>query len=194
MKLIIKHQASYSRGQLLLRTLFGFFYIMIPHYFMMFFCMIYAAFLSFFAWWAILFTGRYPKSFFNYQVGMLRWTIRLEARLGNLADGDISFFPSGQDDRTSLEVPYPEKMSRGGLLVRTFFGILYIFIPHAFCLFFRSLLGGLLRFFAWWVILITGTYPEWMHAYQVGTIRWQIRLNLILSNLSEEYPKFSGEE
>ena len=194
MKLTINHQESYSRGQLLLRTFFGIFYIIIPHFLMMLFCQIYASILSFIAWWVILFTGKYPKSFFNYQINMLRWSIRVSGRLNNLVDGSVSFFPSGTDDKTSLEVPYPEKMSRAKLLIRTFFGIFYIIIPHIICLVFREIAGIFLRFIAWWVILFTGKYPESMHAFQVGSIRWGIRLSLILGNLTEEYPKFSGAE
>ena len=194
MKLTITHQESYSRGQLLLRTLFGFIYIMIPHFLMMLFCQIYASILSFIAFWAILFTGKYPKSFFNYQIGMLRWSIRVNARLSNLVDGSVSFFPSGTDDKTSLEVPYPEKMSRLQLLIRTLFGIIYILLPHVICLVFREIVGIVLRFIAWWIILFTGKYPESMHAFQIGSIRWAIRLSLILGNLTEEYPKFSGAE
>lgn len=60
----IVHQDSYSRGQLLLRTFFGFFYIMIPHAFLLWFMTIASLFLGFIAWWAVLFTAKYPKSFF----------------------------------------------------------------------------------------------------------------------------------
>jgi hypothetical protein len=59
---------------------------------------------------------------------------------------------------------------------------------------FREIVGIVLRFIAWWIILFTGKYPESMHAFQVGSIRWAIRLSLILGNLTEEYPKFSGAE
>ncbi|MFC2155921.1 hypothetical protein ACFLRB_05480 [Acidobacteriota bacterium] len=62
MKLTIKHQESYSRGELLLRTFFGWIYIVIPHDFALWLVGIWAGILSFLAWWVILFTGKYPQS------------------------------------------------------------------------------------------------------------------------------------
>src|ERR1700679_2492188 len=99
MKLSITHQDSYSRGQLLLRTFFGFIYITLPHIFFLMIFEIWSAILTFVSFWVILFTGRYPESFFEYQVKMTRWNIRLNARRYNLSDGYPDFFPDGTDDR-----------------------------------------------------------------------------------------------
>ena len=132
MKLTITHQENYSRGELLLRSFFGFIYMTLPHVFIMMFCNIWASILAFISWWIILFTGRYPQSFFEYQVKVLKWSVRLTARMRNLVDGYPAFMPSGSDDLTSLEVTYPENISRGKLLLRAFFGAIYVIIPHAF--------------------------------------------------------------
>src|SRR2546430_2630193 len=94
----IAQQESYSRGQLLLRTLFGFIYIIIPHMFVLLFMSIAAAFLRMCAWWVILFTGRHPKGFFDFQVGVLRWNARVNARLLNLADGYPPFGTDAKDE------------------------------------------------------------------------------------------------
>ncbi len=51
----------------------------IPHYVVLFFLGI-AAFVSVvIAWFAILFTGRYPRSLFDFVVGVFRWTLRVDA-------------------------------------------------------------------------------------------------------------------
>ncbi|MGQ0829607.1 MAG: DUF4389 domain-containing protein [Bacteroidota bacterium] len=194
MKLTITRQEDYSRGQLLLRSFFGFIYMIFPHIFIMMFCNIWASILSFISWWVILFTGRYPQTFFDYQVKMLRWSVRLTARMRNLVDGYPAFMPSGTDDLTQLEVTYPESLSRGTLLLRAFFGWLYILIPHGFMLFFRALWGSILSFIAWWAVIFTGRYPESMHAFQVGTIRWGTRVNLYVANMTDNYPPFNGNE
>ena len=137
MYLSIQHQSNYSRGELLLRTFLGWLYIYIPHGFLLLFVGVAAAFLQFVAFWVILFTGTYPDPMFQFQVKLLRWSLRVNARAYNLADGYPAFGLEGEDDRTELNIPYPEKVNRGLTLIRLFFGIIYVGIPHGFILIFR---------------------------------------------------------
>ena len=51
----------------------------IPHYIVLFFLFIGAFAATVYAWFAILFTGRYPQDVFDFVVGVNRWTIRVEA-------------------------------------------------------------------------------------------------------------------
>lgn len=192
-KFDVVHQARYSRGELLLRTFFGWLYIVIPHMFLLFFISIGAIVLMFLAWWVVLFTGRYPRSFFNYQLNALRWQARVEARLLHLHDGYPAFGLDEHDPGLVFDIPYPERLSRGLLLLRTFFGWLYCLIPHGFILFFRVIATAVLVFFAWWVVLFTGKYPKTLHEFVVGTSRWTYRLNTYLMFMTDTYPPFSGK-
>jgi hypothetical protein len=194
MKLTITYQEKYSRGELLLRTFLGFIYMTLPHMFLLFFYGIWSGILSFISFWVILFTGRYPESFFEYQVNLIRWTVRLNARRSNLTDGYPAFSTSGTDDKTSVEISYPENLSRGTLLLKAFFGAIYCAFPHMFILTFRLIWGAILSFLAWWVVLFTGKYPQSMHEFNVGTMRWFIRVQLYLGYMSDVYPPFSGRE
>lgn len=194
MKLSITYQERYSRGELLLRTFFGFFYMTLPHAFFLIFYGIWGAILTFISFWVILFTGRYPESFFEFQVKLIRWNVRLNARRQNLVDGYPAFFTDGTDELTSFEMPYPESISRGLTLVKAFFGIIYVALPHGFVLIFRLFWGAILSFIAWWVILFTGKYPLSTHIYNVGSIRWATRVNLYLTYMTDDYPPFSGRE
>lgn len=194
MKISIVHQESYSRGELLLRTLFGAFYIILPHLFLLLFVQIWSAILTFIAWWAILFTGKYPENFFNYNLGVHRWGLRLQARIMNLADGYPAFGAKSADEKVVLDVEYPETLSRGQLLLKTFFGLIYVLIPHAFILLFRLIATQVLVFLAWWVVLFTGQFPKSWHNFIVGTIRWSIRVNLYMSFMTDIYPPFNGKE
>ena len=54
-------------------------FLAIPHWFLLFFLGIGAAFCVFIAWFAILFTGRFPRGLFNYVVGVGRWGLRVSA-------------------------------------------------------------------------------------------------------------------
>ncbi|MGB0392197.1 MAG: hypothetical protein ACPGD5_11555, partial [Salibacteraceae bacterium] len=81
MKLTITHQETYSRGELLLRSFFGIFYIILPHIFLLLFIQLWGSILQFISFWVILFTGRYPQSYFEFQVKALRWNLRVNARV-----------------------------------------------------------------------------------------------------------------
>lgn len=189
----IPHQPSYSRGQLLLRTFFGLLYIVIPHGFLLFFISIAAGFLRFISWWAVLFTAKYPKSFFDFQVQLLRWGLRVQARMLNLADGYPAFGMNASDDKTNLHIAYPDTLGRGLLLLRLFFGFIYVIIPHGFLLFFRVIATYFLVFIAWWAVLFTGEYPKGMHEFVTGTFRWAVRVQLYMMFMTDKYPPFSGK-
>jgi uncharacterized membrane protein len=54
-------------------------FLAIPHFIVLFFLAIGAFFAVIIAWFAILFTGRYPRGLFDYLVGVSRWALRVEA-------------------------------------------------------------------------------------------------------------------
>ena len=194
MTLTITHQEKYSRGQLILRTLFGVIYIGIPHFVLIAIVGIWSAILSFITFWIVLFTANFPESIFNFQIGYHNWLLRVEAVLGNLVDGYPSFFPGGSSDSVKLQVPRPDRVSRGLVILRLLFGVIYVGIPHLFCLFFRQIASSVLGLLAWFAILFAGKYPARWHAFNVGTYRWSTRVNLYLGYFTDEYPKFSGKE
>lgn len=192
MTFTIKHSERLSRGELLLRSFFGFLYIGIPHMFCLFFMGLWGAILGFISWWMILFTGRYPQSFFEFQVGLIRWQTRLNARLFNLADGYPAFGTEATDDATEVVIPYPERLSRGTLLLKSFFGIFYVILPHGFVLFFLTIGVYIALFIGWWVILFTGRLPQSIHDFITGYLRWNLRVNLYYPNfMTDTYPPFS---
>jgi hypothetical protein len=51
----------------------------IPHYIVLFFLIIASVFAVTIAWFAILFTGRYPRSLFDFVEGVMRWGLRVQA-------------------------------------------------------------------------------------------------------------------
>jgi len=189
----VVRQETYSRGELLLRSIFGMFYIVLPHMFILMFLAIWSQIATFISFWVILFTGSYPESFFKFQVNFLRWNTRVNLRLYNLSDGYPAFGLEVEDDAFTLDVPYPENLSRGLALVKMLFGIFYVIIPHMFILVFRSYATLFLMFLAFWAVLFTGNYPEGWHRFNVGTLRWGLRLNLYMGYMTDEYPPFSGK-
>ena len=51
----------------------------LPHYIVLAVLSVAAIVVTIIAWFAILFTGRYPKSLFDFVVGFTRWNLRVEA-------------------------------------------------------------------------------------------------------------------
>ncbi len=193
MKFEILRQERYSRGQLLLRTFFGLIYIALPHFFVLSFLEIWSGILTFLAFWSILFTGRYPRSMYEFQVKFLRWLLRVDARLLNLLDGYPKFGLNAVDESVVFEVEYPEHLGVGDLLLKLFFGFFYVLIPHMIGLYIRWLVTAIVISIAWWVVLITGKYPEGLHRFVVGTLRWSFRLVMYQFMLmTDKYPPLHG--
>jgi hypothetical protein len=196
MKYGVKHQDSYSRGELILRSMFGGLYIALPHALALIFLLIGSMFINIIAFWAILITGKFPEGMFNYQLNLQRWSLRVNSRLMNLSDGYPAFGLSAQDSNIMIEVERQESYSRLSVLGRQMFGFLYVYFPHMFCLVFLQIGVMLVRLIAFWAVLITGKYPKGMHDYMVGVMRWTFRVNLYMSFMTDKYPPFSmkGDE
>ena len=193
MTLEIRHQERYSRGELLLRTLFGFIYIVLPHAFFLLFVALASSFLSFLAFWAILFTGRYPRSWFDFQVKYNRWSLRFYASVYNMADGYPAFGMNVQSDHVQFDVAYPERISRLSVLFRALFGWIYVLIPHGIILGLLGIAIGFVNLIAFWVVLFTGRYPKAMFDFQMYYLRWSTRVSLYMGYMTTNYPPFNGE-
>ena len=191
MKIIIKHQESYSRGELILRSMFGFIYIMIPHLFVQLFLAIGLMFINIARFWIILFTGKWPKGLFDYAVKLNRYGLRIAARNHNLVDGYPQFGLNGTDDVTAFDIEHKETYSRGSLILRALFGPLML-IPHFIVLLFKMIGLMFVKMIAWWIVLITGKYPKGMFDFVVGVLRHNYRLTNYLYFLSDGYPSFSN--
>jgi hypothetical protein len=91
-------------------------------------------------------------------------------------------------------VEYPERSSRGKLLLRLFFGWLYVLIPHGVCLLLYGIAAAIVDFIAFWAILFTGRYPKGMFEFSVGYLRWANNASAYMMNLTDEYPPFTGKQ
>jgi hypothetical protein len=94
----------------------------------------------------------------------------------------------------TYQLEHPEKLSRGLLLLRLFFGYFYVLIPHGICLWFYGIGVAFVQFIAFFCVLFTGKYPEGMHQFVVGYFRWYNRVMVYMAYLTDEYPPFSGKE
>ena len=192
MKIGIKHQESYSRGSLILRSLFGGLYIALPHGFLLIFMSIASSFVGIINFWSILITGKMIRSMFDFQLNLMRWSLRVNARLMNLSDGYPAFGMTHNDADVVLDIDYPETSNRVSVLLRAMFGIWYVLIPHAFLLFFLQIGVMFVRMIAFWAVLFTGKYPKFAINFVVGTVQfWNRVTGYAFILVTDEYPTFS---
>jgi len=58
----------------------------IPHFIILIFLTIIAIVAVIIAWFAILFTGRYPRGLFDFVMGVMRWGLRVEVYVWSMTD------------------------------------------------------------------------------------------------------------
>jgi len=143
--------------------------------------------LVFLAWFAIIFTARFPESFLRICLSIFRWEQNVVAYMALLADTYPPFAPGPYVLR--LEIAPLERHNR----LTTFFrGILVV--PHAVVLFFLAIAVEVVTFIAWFAILFTGRYPASMYDFSLGVARWGVRVAAYMYLFVDEYPPFSLSE
>jgi hypothetical protein len=192
-----------SRGLWLVKWLLA-----IPHFVLLFFLWIAFVGVSVVALFAILFTGRYPRGLFGFNVGVLRWSWRV---------GFYSYSALGTDDYppftlkdlpgypARLEVTYPESLSRGLVLVKWWllalphYLVVAVFAGGGWAAWTGAGMGwmwgsgglvGLLVLFAGVVLLFTGRYPKSLYDFVLGMNRWVFRVAAYAALMTDQYPPF----
>jgi hypothetical protein len=191
MKLEIIHQEKYSRLQAVVRALFGYYYIMVPHYFIIFFLAIWSFILNFVGFCYIMFTGKYPKEFFNYQVNLYRWLLRVDTSYLGLYDSYPAFGLDTKTPEVTFEVKYPETWKKDQVALIFFLGI-FMAIPHLILVMLFGVAAYFLSFFAWFAVIFTGKFPKEFHDFIVKYYRWYYRVGLWLGYMYPTYPRFNG--
>jgi hypothetical protein len=182
-----------ARGWWLIKWLLA-----IPHYVILVFLWVAFIVVCIIAFFAILFTTRYPRSLFDFNAGVLRWTWRVGFYSYEVLGTDRypPFTLKSVDYPAELEIEYPERLSRGLVLIKWWL----LAIPHyVIVAFFQG--GGdgkngapgltvVLAIFAAVALLFTGKYPPDIFKLVVGLNRWSYRVAAYASLMTDKYPPF----
>jgi hypothetical protein len=196
--------ASLSRWLWLVKWL-----LLVPHLLVLVFLWIAFVVVTVAAWFAILITERYPRALFDFNLGVLRWSWRV-AFYGYGALGTDRYPPftlaDVPDYPARLDVDYPQRLSRGLALVKSWL----LAVPHYLVL--ALFLGdagsatwhyddtgtvtlsanlvGLLVFFAGVALLFTARYPTGIFDAVMGMNRWAVRVGAYVALMTDVYPPF----
>lgn len=185
--------------------------LLIPHYIVLLFLWVAFVAVTVIAFFAILFTGRYPRSLFDFNRGVLRWSWRVSYYgYGTLGTDQYPPFSlaDNPDYPAGLEIDYPQRLSRGLVLVKWWL----LAIPHYVIVAVFTggaawtateaaeetpsagiLSGGLLGvavLFAAVALLFTGRYPQGLYDLVVGLNRWVFRVVAYAALMTDVYPPF----
>ena len=178
--------------------------LLIPHFVVLLALWIAFAVVTVVAFFAILFTERYPRSLFEFNVGVLRWTWRV-TYYGYSALGTDRYPPftlgHAPDYSATLEIAYPERLSRGLVLVKWWllaipqYMVLAVIWGGAWGATGKAAgivasvgLVGLLVFFAALALLFAGRYPDGLFDFVMGLNRWGYRVVAYVSLIARRVP------
>lgn len=184
--------------------------LIIPHYILLALLWIAFVVLSVVAFFAILFTGMYPRSIFEFNVGVLRWTWRVQYyAMAALATDRYPPFTLADvpDYPARLHIEYPGQLSRGLVLVKWWllaiphYIIVGLFTGGGVWLAWRvgtdnaswgggAGLIGILVLIAAIILLVTGRYPQQIFDFVLGMNRWVLRVAAYAGLMTDTYPPF----
>lgn len=144
-----------------------------------------ATVVAFIAWFAILFTGRYPTGLWNLAAFYLRWRVRAVTYTAMLRDEYPPFGEGTYPAELELAMPTGER-NRLTVAFR-----LILAIPQLVAVWALGLAWGFTSIIAWFAILFTGRYPVALYDFGVRVFRWSTRVESYLLLLRDEYPPFS---
>jgi hypothetical protein len=134
----------------------------------------------------ILFRGKYPRWWFDWNLELQRFTNRVVVYLALMDDK----YPSTDEQQAvHLEYAYPDvsrDLNRWLPLVKWL-----LVIPHFIVLLFLWIAGVIVVVLAWFAILFTGRYPLGMFRFVEGVLRWGQRVIAYAFLLvTDSYPPF----
>jgi Domain of unknown function (DUF4389) len=146
---------------------------------------------TFIAWFALLFTGRYPQGMYDFNAKYLRMYTRVNG-FYLLATDAWPPFHGDPDDAYPVRVgiaPPKAEYSRLKVLFRIIIGI-----PVYLLALIQGLIAFVIAIVAWFAILFTGRFSEGLYNPLRGALAYTTRAGSYFLLMTEDYPPFSYDE
>ncbi len=160
--------------------------LVIPQYIIVYALGVAASLIGLIAFFAILFTKRYPRGLFDFVVNVNRWGANVGAYYGLLRDEYPPFSWEPGQYAVTYEVDYPDELNRWLPLIKWLLAI-----PHVIVLMFLFVAVFVVYIIAFFAILFTKRFPRGLFDFIVGVSRWNYRVSAYQGLLRDEYPPFS---
>jgi hypothetical protein len=162
--------------------------LVLPHLIVLAFLGIGLFFTTIFSWFAILILGRYPRSLWDYARWVTRWGTNVQVFSAGLRDQYPPFSGSAEYP-ARFDFAYPPRLSRLLIFVKWL-----LIIPHWFVLIFVSIAAYVAMIIGWIAVILTGRFPEGLHRFVTGWLRWSLRATVYIGLMTDRYPPFSTSE
>lgn len=137
------------------------------------------------SWFTIVISAEHYTPIRRYTRFYLRWRVRALAYIMLLTDRYPPFGGGAYPAALTFDEP-GERRNRLTVGLRVLFAI-----PHFIALFFVLFAWWVATMVAWFLILITGQYPQGLYDFGVGAMRWLIRVEAYMLLMVDDYPPFS---
>jgi hypothetical protein len=183
--------------------------LLIPHYILLVLLWLAFVIVTLIAFFAILFTTRYPQGLFDFNVGVLRWSWRVSYygytalatdRYPPFTLADVPDYPA------QLEIAYPQRLNRWLPLVKWLLAVPHYLLVGALVSSGYAMASGMEHdrgysysgpsligasvLIAAIALLFTARYPTGLYDLVVGINRWTYRLVAYVALMTDQYPPF----
>ena len=181
LRLDVEYPEALNRWLVLVKWL-----LVIPHLLVLWALGLVASIIVFIAFFAILFTRKFPQGLFEFVANYFRWSLNVSVYYSLMRDEYPPFSWDAGQYPVTLEVDYAQELNRWLPLIKWL-----LIIPHFLVLLVLGIVVSVIWIIAFFVILFTKRYPRGLFDFVAGFFRWAYRVNVYYYLMRDEYPPFS---